>query len=294
MFKYQQGGYVTKQDNTRVVRKYPLTFKLSKEQQDIIKQRKLDKVIKRNQSVIYDTKKAKYYQNMQNFYNNNFFGYGVFGNQTNYNPTKEEDQQKIQANFNYSKDNVKNLGETLITSSILGPFKGVLPSTSKRVTVGNLSALTPYKIGEGAEAIVIKNSPTTVGKITQVGSGEMLKRNAVPNSSPVKFVGYVRDGSKRFPTFIQKKMKILTEKTFPKYVNKLDKAMQEKGFRKVNDPNIQYRAYTNGKVVVDDVSPGNVGVTLFGKPKLVDFNLQPASSWIEQGFTLKNGGKLKY
>lgn len=58
MFKYQQGGYVTKQDNTRVVRKYPLTFKLSKEQQDIIKQRKLDKVIKRNQSVIYDTKKS--------------------------------------------------------------------------------------------------------------------------------------------------------------------------------------------------------------------------------------------
>lgn len=207
-------GNTLKQDNTRVSREYAFPFKLSKEQQDTIKQRKLDKVIKRNQSVIYDTKKAKHYQNMQNFYNNNFFGYGVFGNQTNYNPTKEEDQQKIQANFNYSKDNVKNLGETLITTSILGPFKGVLPSTSKRVTVGNLSALTPYKIGEGAEAIVIKNSPTTVGKITQVGSGEMLKRNAVPNSSPVKFVGYVRDGSKRFPTFIQKKMKILTEKLF--------------------------------------------------------------------------------
>ena len=84
-------GNTLKQDNTRVSREYAFPFKLSKEQQDTIKQRKLDKVIKRNQSVIYDTKKAKHYQNMQNFYNNNFFGYGVFGNQTNYNPTKEED-----------------------------------------------------------------------------------------------------------------------------------------------------------------------------------------------------------
>lgn len=290
MPKYQRERYVTKQDNTRVVKKPILSFKLTKEQQEALKQRKL---AQRKQSVIYDTKKAKYYQNMQNFYNNNFFGYGVTGNQTHYNPAKEEDQQKIQSNFNYAKSNVKNLGETLITTSILGPFKGVLPSTSKRVTVGNLSSLTPYKIGEGAEAIVIKNSPTTVGKITQVGSGEMLKRNVVPNSAPVKFVGYVRDGSKRFPTFIQKKMKVLTEETFPKYVDKLDKAMQKSGFKKVNDPNVQYRAYTNGKVVVDDVAPGNVGVTFFGKPKLIDFNLQPVSSWVEQGFTLKNGGKIK-
>lgn len=68
-------------------------------------------------------------------------------------------------------------------------------------------------------------------------------------------------------------MKVLTEKTFPKYVDKLDKAMQKKGFRKVNDPNVQYRAYTDGKVVVDDVSPGNVGLNLFGKPRLIDFNL---------------------
>ena len=68
-------------------------------------------------------------------------------------------------------------------------------------------------------------------------------------------------------------MKILTNKTFPKYVGKLDKAMQKKGFRKVNDPNVQYRAYTDGKVVVDDVSPGNVGLNLFGKPRLIDFNL---------------------
>ena len=292
MIKFQRGG-IAVQDNTRVVRKQPLAFRLTKEQQARIKQRKLQKAAKRNQAVIYDTDKAKYYQNMQNFYNNNFFGYGVFGKQTHYDPSKEEDQKKIQSNFNYAKDNVKNIGTSLITVGPASAFKGVLPSISRRVTVGKLSALTPYKIGQGSEALVIRNSPTTVGKITQVGSGEMLKRNAIPNSLPLKFVGYVRDGSKRFPTFIQKKVKVLSEKTFPKYVDKLDKAMQKSGFRKVNDPNVQYRAYTNGSVVVDDVSPGNVGLTFFKKPKLLDFNLQTVPSWTSQGFTLKNGGKFK-
>lgn len=292
MIKFQRGG-IAVQDNTRVIRKQPLAFQLTKEQQTRIKQRKLQEAVKRNQAVIYDTDKAKYYQNMQNFYNNNFFGYGVFGKQTHYDPSKEENQKKIQSNFNYAKDNVKNIGTSLVTAGPMSFFKGVLPSVSKRVTVGELSTLTPYKIGQGSEALVIRNSPTTVGKITQVGSGEMLKRNAIPNSLPLKFVGYVRDGSKRFPTFIQKKVKVLGEKTFPKYVDKLDKAMQKRGFRKVNDPNVQYRAYTNGTVVVDDVSPGNVGLTFFKKPKLLDFNLQTVPSWTSQGFTLKNGGKFK-
>lgn len=293
MIKFQRGG-IAVQDNTRVVRTQPLTFRLTKEQQARIRQKKLQEIAKRNQAVIYDTNKAKYYQNMQNFYNNNFFGYGVFGNQTHYDPSKEEDQKKIQSNFNYAKDNVKNIGASLITVGPASSFKGVLPSVSRRVTVGKLSSLTPYKIGQGSEALVIRNSPTTVGKITQVGSGEMLKRNAIPNSLPLKFVGYVRNGSKRFPTFIQKKVKVLSEKTFPKYVGKLDKAMQKSGFRKVNDPNVQYRAYTNGTVVVDDVSPGNVGLTFFKKPKLLDFNLQTVPSWTSQGFTLKNGGKFKF
>lgn len=292
MTKFQRGG-IAVQDNTRVVRKQPLAFRLTREQQARIKQKKLQEAAKRNQAVIYDADRAKYYQNMQNFYNNNFFGYGVFGKQTHYDPSKEEDQKRIQSNFNYAKDNVKNIGTSLITVGPLSSFKGVLPSVSRRVTVGKLSALTPYKIGQGSEALVIRNSPTTVGKITQVGSGEMLKRNTIPNSLPLKFVGYVRDGSKRFPTFIQKRVKVLSEKTFPKYVGKLDKAMQKSGFRKVNDPNVQYRAYTNGTVVVDDVSPGNVGLTFFKKPKLLDFNLQTVPSWTSQGFTLKNGGKFK-
>lgn len=290
MIKFQKGG-IAVQDNTRVVLNFPI---LIKEQQNKVKQQRLQKAIRKNQSVIYDTNKAKYHQNIQNFYNNNFFGYGVFGKQTHYDPSKEEDQLKIQSNFNYAKDNVINLISSLITTGPISSFKGLLPTVTRRATVGELSTLIPYKIGQGSEALVIRNSPTSVGKITQVGSGEMLKRNAIPNSLPLKFVGYVKDRTKRFPTFIQRKVKVLNDKTFSKYIDKLDKAMQKSGFKKVNDPNIQYRAYTNGNIVIDDVSPGNVGLTFFRKPKLLDFNLQTVPNWIEQGFTLKNGGKLKY
>ena len=75
MIKFQKGG-IAVQDNTRVVLNFPI---LIKEQQNKVKQQRLQKAIRKNQSVIYDTNKAKYHQNIQNFYNNNFFGYGVFG-----------------------------------------------------------------------------------------------------------------------------------------------------------------------------------------------------------------------
>lgn len=58
MIKFQRGG-IAVQDNTRIVRKQPLAFQLTKEQQTRIKQRKLQEAVKRNQAVIYDTDKAK-------------------------------------------------------------------------------------------------------------------------------------------------------------------------------------------------------------------------------------------
>lgn len=51
MIKFQRGG-IAVQDNTRVVRKQPLAFRLTKEQQARIKQRKLQKAVKRNQAEI--------------------------------------------------------------------------------------------------------------------------------------------------------------------------------------------------------------------------------------------------
>lgn len=106
--------------------------------------------------------------------------------------------------------------------------------------------------------------------------------------------GYVaqRDNTRVSQPIIKEKVKVLTEETFPKYVDKLDKAMERSGFTRVNDPNVQYRAYTNGQVVVDDVSPGNVGLTFLRQPKMIDFNLQPVSEWVAQGFKLYKGGKL--
>ena len=120
----------------------------------------------------------------------------------------------------------------------------------------------------------------------------MKLRNSIPNTIKSKFVGYVKDKGNRFPTYVQRKAKTITEEAFPKYIKKLDKAMKKKGYEVVESPDIQYRAYTNGQVVVDDVSPGNVGLTFLRQPKMIDFNLQPVSEWVAQGFKLYKGGKL--
>ena len=120
----------------------------------------------------------------------------------------------------------------------------------------------------------------------------MAARNNIPNTIKSKYIGYVKDRKIKLPTYIQQKVKVLTEETFPKYVDKLDKAMERSGFTRVNDPNVQYRAYTNGQVVIDDVAHGNVGLTFLRQPKMIDFNLQPVSEWVAQGFRLRDGGKL--
>lgn len=193
-----------------------------------------------------------------------------------------------------SKNIFKNIGQFLLMLGTISAFKGKLPPIARKQTIGNLARLLPSKIGQGSEAIVINNSPTTVAKITDIASTEMLKRNKIPNSVPLTFMGYVRNNKDVFPTYLQKKIRILNKDTFPKYLDKLDKAMAAKGFKVVNDPNVQYRAYTNGKVVIDDVSPGNVGINMLGQPKLIDFNLQTIPEWIEQGFMLRKGGKFNF
>lgn len=305
--KYQNGGYVARQDNTRVVRKTPIKFKLSPEQIERIKQRKIREAIKKNQAYIYDADKAKYYRNLQNFYNNNFFGYGVFGRQTRYDPTTPEGQAAIQSNFNYAKGNAADFVGNIAGVGATGVIgnagrksiqlynkltKGVFRAPSKNGALGTLKQYSKNPIGGGAEAVVINNTPTTVGKMTSIPVEEMAARNQIPNTVQSKYIGYVKDRGTKLPTYVQKKLKILTQQTFPKYVNKLDKAMEKSGFRRVNDPNVQYRAYTNGQVVVDDVAPGNVGLDWLRRPRMIDFNMQTVPEWTAQGFTLKDGGIL--
>ena len=45
-------------------------------------------------------------------------------------------------------------------------------------------------IGGGAEAVVINNTPTTVGKITSIPVEEMTARNSIPNTIKSKYIGY--------------------------------------------------------------------------------------------------------
>lgn len=307
--RYQEGNYIAPQDNTRVVKQQmPVEIRLTPEQQQKIQQRKFQESIQKNKSYVYDADKANYYRNLQSFYNNNFFGYGVFGKQTKHDPSTPEGQAAIQSNFDYAKGNVQNFGENIAMAGIAGVaskaatkgaqmysklFKGPFRTPSKRGSLGTMKQYTKNgTLGSGSEAVVINNTPTTVGKITTIPQKEMAARNAIPNTVQSKYVGFVKDKGTKLPTYIQRKVKTLTEDTFPKYVGKLDNAMAKSGFRRVNDPNVQYRAYTNGQVVIDDVAPGNVGLDWLRRPRMIDFNLQSVPEWTAQGFTLRRGGRL--
>lgn len=268
-------------------------------------------------SYIYDTDKAKYFQNLQNFYNYNVFGYGLNGTQTKFDPTTSEGQNKIQSTFNNSRDKAVDFlidafapqiqASTIKAASSLydNLIQGVFKHPSVNGAYGAMSKYVINPIGEGAEAIVINNTPTTVAKITSIPIKEMKARNSIPNTIKSKYIGYVKDRKIKLPTYIQQKVKVLTEETFPKYVDKLDKAMERSGFTKINDPNVQYRAYTNGQVVIDDVAPGNIGLTsgnpwldkilpdFLKKPQIIDMSYQTVPEWINLGYQLKrNGGKL--
>ena len=160
--------------------------------------------------------------------------------------------------------------------------KGVFRTPSKNGALGTLKQYSKNPIGGGAEAVVVDNTPTTVGKMTSIPVEEMAARNQIPNTVPSKYIGYVKDRGTKLPTYVQRKLRILTEQTFPKYASKLDRAMERSGFRRVNDPNVQYRAYTNGQVV-----------DWLRRPKMIDFNMQTVPEWTAQGFTLKDGGILQ-
>lgn len=263
---------VAQQDNTKVSKKL------------IIKTR-FPRRWKFNQERIYDADKAKFYRNKQNMYNSSLFGPS---SPTRYDPTTEQGQRAIDAAFEQTSSNAKDLIYNM-AGTMLGKPLGILPR-GRRIA-GRIERLLPYKIGEGSEAMVFDNGMSVL-KVGNIPAKEMAKRNSIPNTIPSRYVGRVKTDYAKLPAYTQKKVKILTEETFPKYIQKLDQMMQKSGFRKVNDPNIQYRAYTNGRVVVDDISPDNVGLDWLRRPKMIDFNMQTVPEWLDMGFTLKNGGKL--
>ena len=291
-----------KQDNTRVKRPFvPSKQELTEEQKDAL----IQKQIKKNQSTrVYDKRKADFYQALQDNNNQNAFGHGLVGNYTHFDPTTEEGQNAIKSDLEYTRSNIENVagGATagaveaaifLRNKKIYDILAGILPMPSKNGALGHLSRYTQNPIGEGTEAIVVKNSPISVVKFTTIPKEEMAIRNSIPNVAPSNYAGYVKSHRQKMPTYIQQKMKILTEKTFPRYIEKLDQAMQKSGFRRIHDPNVQYRAYTNGNLVIDDISPDNVGLDWLRRPKIIDGNVQTVPEWLEQGFSLRNGGKIQ-
>lgn len=230
-----------------------------------------------NQDQLYDTDKIEKYRNMQNFYNNNFFGYGVGGVQTNYNPRTPQGQAAIQANYDYAKSNMQNVAESLIT---VGVARGAGQAFKW--------ATTPTKIGSGAEAVV-KSAPasTRVTKITTIPRSEMHTRNMVPGALKSR---YVRT-SKGLNTYTQPKVHILSKKQLEKATKHIERFMRNRGWQRVTHPNLQGLGFTNGRQVISDLGPGNVGRDLLGRPRFVDFIVQSKPQFLLD--MQKQGGKLR-
>ncbi len=261
------------------------------------------------EDVIYDTKKANFYRNMQNMYNSSVYGYGLYGRPTNYRYNTQNGQKLIQANYNNAKDNAVDMVNNLLGFQVSRGLSGIIKLNKSVFRKGSkyLGELKDFKdvLGKGAEAVVVRDTPNKVVKMTQIPVQEMKVRNKVPNTVISKYIGYVKNEGEKLPTYIQNRVKIIGEKVLPKQIKRLDKAMQKNDFRIVNDPQVQYRAYTNGKVVIDDISPGNIGLTsgnpwldkvlpdFLKKPKIIDMAYQTVPEWLELGYQLKRkGGKL--
>lgn len=310
-----------RQDNTRVVR--PIIIRkrrLTPQQLLAIKARKLQEYSNKNPAQVYDANKAKYHRNLQNFYNTNVFGYGISGTPTNYDTRTSKGQTAIRNNFNYARNNATDfvlqfapvgITQTGVKLARAGQkaysalTRGLFTKVSPKGSLGSMSTYLSKQIGSGGEAVVIDNSPINVGKMTSIPVEEMVLRNSVPNAVPSKYIGYVKSGSNKLPTYIQDKVKIITEEAFPKYIDKFDKSMQKFGFKRVNDPNVYGAAYTDGKIVIDDIAPGNLGLTsgnplldmilpdFLKKPKIIDMVYQTVPEWRAMGYKLKHGGKLE-
>ena len=229
-----------------------------------------------NQAQLWDTDKVERYKNMQNFYNTNFFGYGMGGEQTNYDPRTPQGQAAIQANFDYAKGNVSNFAETLLTT-------GVAEGLGQAIKW----ATTPIKIGSGAEAVVYSAPASTkVIKTTTIPRSEMHIRNMVPGALKSTYI----NSSNGLTRYIQPKVKILTQPQLNKARGTIDRLMSKNGWRKVTHPNLEGAGYTNGRWVVSDLGQGNVGKDWLGRIRFPDFSIESVPNF--RMAIQKQGGKI--
>ena len=94
-----------KQDNTKVSTFTPIKRELSPEEIKAREYNANNYRRKLNQSWMYDLDKTNKYKQLQDFYNQNAFGYGIQGTPTRYNPASQRGRQLIQSNLDYSKNN---------------------------------------------------------------------------------------------------------------------------------------------------------------------------------------------
>lgn len=222
---------------------------------------------------IYNADQLEMYRRMQNFTNANWWNLGSI---TNQDPHTLQGQEAIQANFNYAKRNVQNLGEALITTGI-GEGVGQ--------TLRYLR--TPERIGSGAEAVVSKAPGSRmVRKSTSIPRSEMHARNRVPGAIKSNYLG-TTDGMAQYS---QPAVRIVSAEEFERAIPQLDSVMTKKGWHRYYHPNLQGPAYTNGRLVVSDIKPGNVGKSWFGRPGLADFVVETIAQ--NKAALQKRGGKL--
>lgn len=242
-----------------------------------INQARLQQAQQQNQAQLWDSDKIKRYENMQNFYNNNFWGYGVGGRQTNYDPRTPQGQAAIQSNFDYAKGNVQNFAETLLTA-------GIAEGAGQAVRW----ATTPTRIGSGAEAVVSSAPASTrVTKVTTIPRSEMHVRNTVPGALKSRYVGT----SNGLTTYTQPKVRILSREQLAKATGRLEKLMKSKGWNRVTHPNLQGLGFSNGRHVVSDLGPGNVGRDWLGRIRLTDFSVETVPQF--RAAMMRRGGTLK-
>lgn len=258
-------------DNTRVQQRKIIPPPTQEE-----RNRAIQKRIQEDQGYIYDADKTRYYSNLQDFYNTNFFGFGVTGNQTNYDPSTAEGQKAILSNFMYAANNVRNFSETLLTTG-----------AAELAGQGIKWALISKEIGAGAEAVV-SSAPlsTRVTKVTSIPRAEAHIRNQIPAASKLSYKGTKNGAS----VYTQSKVRILTTEQVEKARKALDKIMSSKGWKKVTHPNLQYPGYTNGKLVVSDLGSGNIGRDWLGRPRLIDFSVESVPEF--RLAMQKQGGQL--
>lgn len=264
-------------DNTRVERRIiEPTRPVPPEVQEQLRQRRMQEALQQNPAQLWDADKVKRYQNMQNFYNNNFFGYGIAGRQTNYDPRTPQGQAAIQANFNYAKGNAEGFMMDVATA-------GLTRGANQAIRW----ATTPVEIGRGAEAIV-RSSPVSrlVQKTTVIPRREMHARNSVPGALKSRYVGT----SNGLNTYTQPKVRILSKDQIAKAQKSLEKLMSKYGWRKITHPNLDGIGFTNGRSVVSDLGVGNIGRDWLGRVRLTDFSLETVPAF--RAAMRKHGGRL--